>query len=114
MVLIAAGFGRAPIGLTVGKLPGSVQVLALENRNDIVGHLDGRTNPDKVNVTTATLNRGDGAIIDDHEIEQSYLPGAADVDASGDPSIRSFLSGASGFFDATSVRTHTFVLTRQY
>jgi len=56
----------------------------------------------------------DGEIVDDHTIEQSYLPGARDVDASNDPSIRSFLSGASGFFDATRVQTHRYVITRQY
>ena len=104
----------APVGLTVAKLPGSVQVLALENHNDIVPHLDGRTNPDKVNVTTATVTRGNGTIVDDHDLDQSYVPGAADLDAGHDPSVTSFLSGARGFFDATSVETHTFVITRQY
>ena len=104
----------SPVGLTVAKLPGSVQVLALENRNDIVPHLDGRTNPDKINVTTVSVRHGNGEIVDDHTIEQSYLPGARDVDASNDPSIRSFLSGASGFFDATRVQTHRYVITRQY
>jgi len=104
----------SPVGLTVAKLPGSVQVLALENSNDIVPHLDGRTNPDKINVTTVSVRHGNGEIVDDHTIEQSYPPEARDVDASNDPSIRSFLSGASGFFGATSVQTHTFVITRQY
>lgn len=105
----------APVGLRVGKLPRSVQVLALENRGDIVAHLDGRTNPDKVNVTTASVAHGDGDgdIAGNHSIEKSYLPGARDVDASHDPSIRTFLSGADGFFDATSVQTHKFVITRQ-
>ncbi|PZS17226.1 MAG: hypothetical protein DLM57_08880 [Pseudonocardiales bacterium] len=104
----------APVGLTLSKLPGSVRVLALENHNDLVPHLDGRANPDRVNVTTVTVNRGNGAILDDHDLATSYLPGAGDVDASNDPSIRSFLSGASGFFDATSVQTHTYVITRKY
>jgi hypothetical protein len=103
----------APIGLTVAKLPGSVQVLAVENHNDIVAHLDGRTNPDKVNVTTATITRGDGTIIDDHGLDESYVPGAADLDAGHDPSVSSFLSGARGFFHATTVETHTYVITRR-
>ncbi|MCW2645961.1 MAG: hypothetical protein JWP07_2070 [Pseudonocardiales bacterium] len=102
----------APVGLTVAKLPGSVQLLAVENHNDIVPHLDGRTNPDKVNVTTATVTRGNGGISNDHGLDESYVPGAADLDASHDPSVTSFLSGARGFFDATSVRTHTYVITR--
>jgi PGAP1-like protein len=103
----------APIGLTVAKLPSSVQVLAVENHNDIVAHLDGRTNPDKVNVTTATITRGDGRIGNDHGLDQSYLPGAADLDAARDPSLASYLSGAHGFFDATTVETHTYVISRQ-
>lgn len=104
----------SPVGLIVSTLPGSVRVFALENHNDLVPHLDGRTNPDQVNVTTATVNRGSGAIIDDHDLASSYLPGASDVDASDDPSIRSFLSGARGFFEATSVQTHTYVISRGY
>lgn len=104
----------APIGLTAGKLPPSVQVLALENHNDVVPHLDGRTNPDRTNITTVTINRGNGAIGDDHSVAKSYLPGAADTDASDDPSVRTFLSGARGFFDGRSVQTHTFTITRQY
>lgn len=104
----------SPVGLTVGKLPASVQVMALENHNDIVPHLDGRTNPDKVNITTVSVQRGDGQIRADHGIEQSYLSGARDVDASHDPSIRSFLSGASGFFDSKRIETHNYLITRQY
>jgi pimeloyl-ACP methyl ester carboxylesterase len=104
----------APIGLAAARLPGSVQLLAIENRNDVVPHLDGRTNPDRVNVTTVTVHRGDGAIIDDHDIEKSYQPGAADVDASGNPSVRTFVSGADGFFTATSVQTRRYVITRRY
>jgi pimeloyl-ACP methyl ester carboxylesterase len=102
----------APVGLTVAKLPSSVQVLAVENHNDIVPHLDGRTNPDKVNVTTATITRGNGGIGNDHDLDESYVPGAADLDAGHDPSVTSFLSGAHGFFEATSVETHTYVITR--
>jgi pimeloyl-ACP methyl ester carboxylesterase len=104
----------SPIGLTVARLPASVRLLALENHNDLVPHLDGRSNPDKVNVTTATVLRGDGGILDDHDLTRSYLRGAGDVDASDNPSIRSFLSGAAGFFGATSIRTHTFGITRRY
>jgi hypothetical protein len=103
----------APIGLTAGELPPGVQVLALENHNDVVPHLDGRTNPDRPNITTVTVHRGDGSIIADHSIAKSYVPGAADVDASSDPSVRSYLSGASGFFRGTAVQTHTFTITRQ-
>jgi pimeloyl-ACP methyl ester carboxylesterase len=103
----------APIGLTAGALPSAVQVLALENHNDVVPHLDGRTNPDRTNVTTVTIDRGNGTIGTDHSVAKSYVPGAADVDASSDRSVRSFLSGASGFFGGTAVQTHTFTITRR-
>lgn len=104
----------SPVGLAVSRLPAAVRLLALENSGDVVPHLDGRTNPDRVNVTTVTVHRGDGAIGNDHSMAQSYVPGAADVDASRDPSVRSFLSGARGFFAATDVRTHTYVIARRY
>jgi hypothetical protein len=47
-----------------------------------------------------------------HEIEGSYLPGAADIDASPDTSVRAFLSGAGHFFDGTQVTTARYVITR--
>ncbi len=104
----------SPIGVTVGRLPAAVRVLAIENHNDVVPHLDGRTNPDRTNVTTVTINRGDGAIGPDHAVAESYLPGAGDIDASRNRSVRSFLSSARGFFDGTTVTTHSFAITRQY
>jgi hypothetical protein len=109
--VITAG---APIGLTAAAVPSSVQVLALENGSDIVPHLDGRMNPDKPNVTTATSRHGDGTITGDHGIADAYLPVAADVQASGNRSIRDFLAGAAGFFRAGSVETHTYQITRRY
>jgi hypothetical protein len=104
----------APIGLTVGTLPSSVQVLALENKRDVVPHLDGRANPDQINVTTATTSHGDGSIVDDHSIDDAYLPVAADVQASSNRSIRDFLAGAGGFFRARAVETRTFQIIRRY
>ena len=109
--VITAG---APIGLTVGAVPSSVQVLALENASDVVPHLDGRANPDRVNVTTATSRHGDGTVVGDHDIEGAYLPVAADVQASDNRSIRDFLTGAAGFFHARDVVTHTYQISRGY
>jgi hypothetical protein len=109
--VITAG---SPIGITAATLPRSVQVLALENATDLVPHLDGRPNPRTSNITTVTIHRGDGTIADSHDIEDSYRPGAADVDRSGAPSVRAFLDGASGFFEATSVRAEQYVITRSY
>jgi hypothetical protein len=104
----------APIGLTVGALPSRVQVLALENARDVVPHLDGRANPDKPNVTTASSAHGDGTIGGDHDIDESYVPLANDVEASGNKSIRDFLASARSYFRATSVETHTFQIKRAY
>ena len=55
--VITAG---SPIGRTVGRLPRSVQVLALENDSDIVPHLDGVENPAEPNITTVRGRFGDG------------------------------------------------------
>ena len=109
--VITAG---APIGLIASALPASVQVLALENKTDVVPHLDGRANPDEQNITTASTSHGDGTIVDDHSIDDAYLPVAADVQASDNRSIRDFLTSADGFFRARSVETRTFQITRRY
>ncbi len=104
----------APIGLTAGALPSTVQVLALENSRDVVPHLDGTANPDRPNVTTASSAHGDGTIGGDHDIDDSYVPLAADVQASTNGSIRDFLTGASGYFQATEVETLTYEVQRRY
>lgn len=102
----------SPIGKFVGNLPANVQVLALENKHDVVPHLDGVENPDLPNVTTATFDIDDDSVGDNHGIGTAYVPGAAEVDASDDPAIRAFLAGAGGYFGATAVRTHAYVITR--
>lgn len=104
----------APIGGLVGRLPNSVEVLALENRGDVVPRLDGRSNPALRNVTTVEVRHEFGTVGDDHSLEGAYLPGALDVDASNDPSIRHFRQSASAFFDATKAETRMFAITRQY
>jgi hypothetical protein len=104
----------SPIGAIAARVPSSVQVLALENSADVIPHLDGMSNPDRRNVTTATFERNHRAVEPNHSIEDSYLPGAADVDANGDASIRAFISSASGFFGATDARTARYVITRSY
>jgi hypothetical protein len=104
----------SPIGLTVGALPRSVQVLALENSRDLVPHLDGEANPDEPNITTVTGTQGDGTVVGDHAIESSYLPLAVDTQASRNASIRAFLASARDYFRGTAVRTSTFQITRAY
>ena len=107
--MVTAG---APIGAVTGRIPSNVEVLALENEHDLIPHLDGRTNDDRVNVVTATFDRDSRTSADNHSLPISYVAGAADVDASGDPSVRAFLAGAATLFDATEVSTERFVITR--
>lgn len=102
----------APIGAIAPHIPREVSVLAIENKHDLIPHLDARTNDDRRNVTTATFNRDAHAIGRNHDLLLSYVPGAADVDASADPSVREFVSSAAGFLDAKEVRTERFVITR--
>lgn len=104
----------APIGLIAGGIPRSVDVLALENDGDVVPHLDGATNPDRVNLTTATVHHDHGSVAANHDLDASYRPGAADVDASGNPSLRGYLAGVGGFLGAESVQTRAFLITRSY
>jgi pimeloyl-ACP methyl ester carboxylesterase len=107
--VITAG---APIGGTVGALPASVQILALENEGDIVPEVDGRPNPDRPNITTVTVHHDQGAVGPDHDLQRSYVPGAADVDASDDPSVRTYVQGMRGFLDADQASTSRFLITR--
>jgi len=104
----------SPIGRTVGDVPGRVQVLALENAHDVVPHLDGRANPDRRNVTTVIGARGDGTVLDDHSLDDAYVPLVRDAQASDDRSIRQFLGGADDFFRGVRVRTYAFQVQRQY
>ncbi len=104
----------SPVGRTAGSLPAQVRLLALENTQDVVPHLDGVANPDRVNVTTASGRRGDGTVVGDHTVGSAYLPLAADVASSRDPSIRDFLASAAPYFAADSVETHTYQIRRSY
>lgn len=104
----------APIGRTVGQLPTRVQVLALENTQDVVPHLDGAANPDKLNVTTVSGSRGDGTVHGDHAIDGIYVPLAGDAQASSSTSVREFLRSAKGYFQAVRVETHTYQIQRAY
>lgn len=109
--VITAG---APLGAIAARAPAAIQILALENASDVVPHVDGRDNPDRANVTTVTLHRDHLDVADDHDLTASYVPGAADVLASGDPSVRASLAGLGCFLSATEVRTERFLITRVY
>jgi len=107
--VITAG---APISSVAEKLPRSVQVLAVENRGDIVPHLDGALNPDVGSITTVTIEHDQHDVLANHDLDGSYLPGAADIDASDDPSVRSYLDGLSDQLNASTSTTYTYVITR--
>jgi len=104
----------APIGKTVGSLPHTVQVLALEDRGDVVPRLDGADNPDRPNITTVSGGPDHGSIGANHNLSGSYLPLARSVDASDNVSVRQFMAGAAGFLDDESMVTERFVITRGY
>ncbi len=104
----------APLGLIAGNVPAGVNVLALENDGDVVPHLDGAENPDRLNVTTVTAHRGHGDVIANHSLDEAYLAAARDLDASDDPSVRDYLRGLAGFLTASTVRTHTYQIIRTY
>jgi hypothetical protein len=104
----------SPVGRTVASLPSAVRVLALENDRDVVPHADGRANPDRRSVTTVTVHHGDGTVLDDHDLRDSYRPGAEDADRSDNASVRDFVRSAAGFLGAAGIDTHVFVITRSY
>jgi pimeloyl-ACP methyl ester carboxylesterase len=104
----------SPIGQFAAKVPASVQVLAIENRHDLVPHLDAATNPPLPNVTTVTVDRNSHAVMANHDVDGSYLPGARDIDASSNPSVRDYIASADGFLDGSGVRAHRFVVARRY
>jgi hypothetical protein len=97
----------APIGRTVGRLPDSVRVLAIENRGDPVPELDGVPNPRRRNQATVLIDRPGM-----HESEPVYQPGVAGLDRAGDPAVSDFERSAHAFLDGTSVTTHRYTVTK--
>ena len=107
--LVTAG---APVGRLVGGLPAGVQLLALENRADVVPRFDAADNPDRRNVVTVTVDQPSGGLADRHDLGRVYLPAAAAADRSADPSIAAFLADSRGFLDAPDVVTRGYRITR--
>jgi hypothetical protein len=87
------------LGAPVGRLevPDSVTMLSVENRNDIVAHLDAADNPDTPNRTTVSFGDDHGNVGSNHALAGVYLPAAQALDASGDPSVAAFRDSASAF-----------------
>jgi hypothetical protein len=98
-------------------IPGSVQVLALENAADVVPHLDGRPNDDEPNVTTVTFEVQNGGVGLNHSIRDAYRVGARAVDRSDDPSIAAFRAAAGSFLlepgEEATVVAHVYSLGRR-
>jgi hypothetical protein len=86
------------IGAPVGRLevPDSVAMLSVENRNDIVAHLDAADNPDTPNRTTVSFSDDHGSIEVNHDL-RGYAPAARALDASTDASVAAFRDSASAF-----------------
>lgn len=103
-------------GSPVGRIdvPDNVQVLSLENEHDITPHLDAVDNPDRPNQVTVSFDTQHGAIVANHGIGDSYVPAAAAVDASTDPSVVAYRDSAGAFFagDGTTITTYVYEIER--
>lgn len=99
----------------VPTLPDHVSLLALENAGDIVPLTAGEDSPDQPNRTTVRFDQHEPEIFDNHDLHH-YVDGAAAVDASDHPSIRSALDHlhTNGFLTGSSADavTTTFQVTR--
>ncbi len=104
--LVTAG---SPIGLA--PVPRSVSVLALQNAGDLVPELDGADNPRRGNWVTVRTDHGEHTVHGRHSL-QAYLAGAADLDASTDPSLAGWRRSAAGFLTADRVSTQVFQIRR--
>ncbi|MCP2243340.1 Lipase (class 3) [Lentzea aerocolonigenes] len=115
--LISGGYNVTHVvtaGSPVGRIdiPGNVQMLSLENKGDIVPHLDAGDNPNTANRTTVTFENQTGSVGGNHDIggyrydeqnpnkprvDQNYVAVAGQLDQSSDPSVRRFLDSAEVF-----------------
>jgi len=94
-------------------VPPSVQVLSIENRHDIVPRLDARDNPDAANRVTVTVDRQNGSVGANHSLARVYVPAAAGVDQSSDPSVRAYVDSAARFLGGDTVITWKFRVVRR-
>jgi hypothetical protein len=78
-------------------VPSDVQVLAVENRYDLVPRLDGRSNDDRGHITTVVFDRQDDDVGRNHGL-LGYADAVSRVDQA-DPSYAAWLSSAGGFLD---------------
>jgi PGAP1-like protein len=91
----------SPVART--DVPPSVQVLALENRYDLVPRLDGRSNEAPANITTVTFDDQHGSAGANHAL--SNYAALADSLPRDDPSVRAWHDSAAGFLDERNTVT---------
>jgi hypothetical protein len=99
----------------VPHIPGSTQVVSLENTGDVVPLLDGEENPDQPNRTTVRFDGRTGSIGQNHSLDV-YREGASAVDESTHASLTESLAQMreDGFLgNEEGSRTETFRITRQ-
>jgi Alpha/beta hydrolase len=101
----------SPIGRVT--VPDNVQVLSLENRNDIVPHLDASDNPDTANRTTITFDHQTGTAQGNHQIANNYTDIAKQLDSRSDPSVEAFEKSMSNFTDGRHAETYRYKVDRQ-
>ncbi|WP_143466596.1 lipase family protein, partial [Lentzea kentuckyensis] len=132
--LISGGYNVTHVvtaGSPVGRIdiPGNVQMLSLENKGDVVPHLDASDNPNTANRTTVTFENQTGTVGDNHSIggyrydekhpdkprvDQNYVAVAGQLDQSSDPSVRRFLDSADVFTQGgPKSTTLTYHVTRE-
>jgi predicted esterase len=87
----------SPVGEV--RVPESIHVLSIENRGDIVPHLESNANPDQSNWTTVTVDHDTGTVGGNHAMHESYVPAAGSVDHSTDPSVRAYMDSADAFLN---------------
>ncbi len=104
----------SPIGRV--DIPDNIQVLSLENKHDIVPHLDARDNPPSANRTTVTFDHQYGTVGENHATKESYLPAGQALNSSTDPSVVAFRNSAGRFLNngqpGATVDAHVFSMTR--
>ncbi|WP_143466649.1 lipase family protein [Lentzea kentuckyensis] len=115
--LVSGGYNVTHVvtaGSPVGRIdiPDNVQMLSLENKGDIVPHLDATDNPNTDNRTTVTFDNQTGNFGDNHSIggyrydendpnkprvDQNYVAVAKQLDEGPDPSVRRFMDSTGAF-----------------
>lgn len=120
--LISGGYNVTHVvtaGSPVGRIdiPGNVQMLSLENKGDIVPHLDATDNPNTANRTTVTFENQTGNVGNNHSIggyrydennpgkprvDENYVAVAKQLDEGSDPSVRRFMDSTGAFTQGSS------------